>query len=313
MQISAQIKMRILVTGGTGFIGKHLVERLDHKLNEVLLLSRNPQDFSSLESENVKLMQGDLSNIDTWKHKVKEFSPHAAIHLAWEGIPDYRSVTSIKNLNHGLSLYSILIESGCKKIISTGSCWEYGKQTGCLNESQVIHPHNAFASAKNSLHWAGKYLSEENGIDFAWLRLFYVYGPNQRKDALIPYIIRCIKENTKPEIKTPSAKNDFVYVGDVADAIIAVLQHDTPNLRSSVYNVGSGNLTGVKEIIHQVYTHLNITPEVTFLEDKAEVLYDGSWADLIKIREDTGWKPAVSISEGILRMMTMSERSEYDV
>ena len=63
----------------------------------------------------------------------------------------------------------------------------------------------------------------------------------------------------------------------------------------------------------KVYTHLNITPEVTFLEDKAEVLYDGSWADLIKIREDTGWKPAVSISEGILRMMTMSERSEYDV
>ena len=145
--------MRIFITGGTGFIGKHLVKRLDHKSNEILLLSRNPKDFSSLESENLKLLQGDLSNIDRWEHKLKEFSPQAAIHLAWEGIPDYRSAVSIKNLVQGINLYSLLAETGCKKIINAGSCWEYGKQTGCLNEAQVINPHNAFASAKNSLHW----------------------------------------------------------------------------------------------------------------------------------------------------------------
>ncbi len=303
--------MRIFVTGGTGFVGKHLVKKLGGQEHELRLLSRNPEKCLDLESESTKFILGNLSDITKWKDEVKEFNPQAAIHLAWEGIPDYSSAASIKNLVQGINLYSLLMEAGCQKIISTGSCWEYSSQKGCLLESTAINPHNAFASAKHSLYWMGKYLAEEKKVQFDWLRLFYVYGPGQRKDALIPYIIHCIEENRKPEIKTPTARNDFVYVGDVADAIAAVLADDTKSSalhpKSSIYNVGSGTLTSVGKIIDLVYARRGMASESICLEDKSEIAHNCSWADLTKIREKVGWEPKVGIEEGISRMIAAGE------
>lgn len=299
--------MRIFITGGTGFIGKHLTKKLAQKGHDLFLLSRNPDEFSDIDSENIRLLKGDLSNIKEWKEKVKEFNLEVAVHLAWEGVPNYGLEVSVKNLKYGLDLFLMLAEIGCKKIISTGSCWEYGKQKGSLNEESTINPHNAFTSAKNSLLWMGKNLAEEKKIQFVWTRLFYVYGPEQRKNSLIPYIIDCIKQGKKPEIKTPGAKNDFVYVEDVVDAIVAILKNSNDNLTNPVYNIGSGSLTSVREIINMVYTNLNINPEINTSESNNDVLYDGFWADLSKIKKEIGWGPKVDIKEGILKMIASGE------
>lgn len=304
--------MKIFITGGTGFIGKYLTKKLAQKGYDLLLLSRNSNEFSSLELEkrkenrieNIRWLKGDLSNIEEWKERIKEFAPEVAIHLGWEGIPNYGFEVSVKNLQYGLNLFLMLEEIGCKKIISTGSCWEYGKQKGCLNEESIINPHNAFTSAKNSLLWIGKSLAEEKKIQFIWTRLFYVYGPGQRKNSLIPYIIDCIKEGKKPEIKTPGAKNDFVYVEDVAEALVAILESKESY---QVYNIGSGNLTSVREIINLVYAHLKINIEVDNSAAIDNILYDGFWADLSKIKKETGWEPKVDIKEGILKMITSRE------
>lgn len=292
--------MRIFLTGGRGFIGQYLVPKLIQKGHEILFLSRRSD--VSFENNKVEVLVGDLAHLEDWKEKVKEFAPEATIHLAWEGIPDYGLNLSIRNLQQGLNLFSFLAEIGCKKIISTGSCWEYGKQKGSLTEGSIINPHNAFTAAKNSLHWMGKCLAEEKQLQFIWTRLFYVYGPGQRKNSLIPYIIDCITNGKKPEIKTPLAKNDFVYVEDVAEALVAILE-SVSSFHSDVYNIGSGNLTSVKEIIDLVYAHLNINPEVDNSAATNNILYDGFWADLSKIEKETGWSPKTDIKEGILKMI----------
>ncbi len=320
--------MRILVTGGTGFIGKHLVKRLTGQEHELRLLSRNPERYGGLESKSTKFISGNLSDVTEWKDEVKEFNPRAAIHLAWEGIPDYSSVTSIKNLMQGINLYSLLAETDCKQIISTGSGWEYGLQRGSLAETTAINPHNAFAAAKNSLHWVGRHLAEENGMQFDWLRIFYVYGPGQREGAIIPYIIRCIKDGRIPEIKTPSASNDFVYIEDVVEAITKLsvgstaddwepgqtgsLVSDYPrslprSQHGSVYNIGSGTLTRVGEIISLIYTKLGKEPDIACEGNKISPHYDGSFADLTHIKERIGWEPRVNLSEGISRMIAAGE------
>lgn len=297
--------MKIFITGGTGFIGKHLITKLSkNKENKMLILCRSLEQNNFFDSPNIKLIKGSLSNINEWEEKVREFNPEAAIHLAWEGIPDYKCEVSLKNLKYGLDLFSMLTKIGCKKIIATGSCWEYGKQKGSLNEENIINPHNVFTSAKSSLHWAGKYLAEENNISFIWLRLFYVYGHGQRNNSLIPYIIDCIKENKIPDVKTPSAKNDFVYVEDVADAIIAILEKVN---NSAIYNIGSGYLTSVKEIINIVCANLNIKCDFKSSKSTEEVLYDGFWGDISKIRRETGWDTKVGIKEGILKMIISCE------
>lgn len=290
--------MRIFITGGTGFIGKHLIKKLSkNKNNELLVLSCNPKKNSFLESNNIKVINGNLSNIDEWKEKLAEFDPEAAIHMAWEGIPDYSAEKSIRNLRYGLDLFTLLADIGCKKIICTGSCWEYGKNRGSITEENTVSSHNAFTTAKNSLHLMGKYLAKEKGIQFIWTRLFYVYGEGQRETSIIPYIIECVKKGKEPEIKTPLAKNDFVYVKDVADAICMLANEKDAD---GTYNIGSGKSISVQDIIKIVYDMLNIRYEKKANLFKANnILHDDLWADISKIEKEIGWKPKFTILEGI--------------
>lgn len=286
--------MRIFITGGTGFIGRFILKKLSHGKNKLLVLTRYPEKIKN--SKYVRPLKGDLSGNGNWAKKLKDFKPDAAIHLAWEGIPDYGIKNSIKNLNQGLSLFQILAETGCKKIISAGSLWEYGNQTGKISETDRTLPFNTFTASKNSLNYLGREIAKENGIDFIWTRIFYVYGPDQKSTSLIPYLINSLSNNKTPEIRNPEAENDFIYVEDVADAILTLLKSDSV---SGEYNIGSGKLSSIKNIIEIISS--NLKTKIGFDQgDKKQLDKISSiYADISKIREDTGWSPATPIKQGI--------------
>jgi len=295
--------MRIFLTGGTGFIGRYVVKHLEKKGCNILLLTRVSKEniFSVIKSKKVNIVLGDLSDIDKWKNELIQFKPDITIHLAWEGIPDYGVKTSIKNLKYGLNLFEELAELGCKKIICTGSCWEYGQNQGKLSEDLPIRPSNAFAAVKNALYWVGKEIAKENNMQFIWTRLFYVYGPEQRESSLIPYIIKCVKEGKKSNLKTPSARNDFIYVDDVARAIVAILKKCN---HSTVYNIGSGYSTSIQEIIKIIYSELNLQhkPKDKLIKSN-NIPFDYFWADISKIKKEIGWKTKITIEEGIKKII----------
>jgi len=283
--------MRIFVTGGTGFIGRHVVERLkDHEL--MLLARKRPEGLAG------KVILGELSDIGSWKEKVKRFNPDVCLHLAWEGIPDYGPEMSKKNLDYGISLMNMLAEIGCKKIIATGSCWEYGRDKGVLKEGDSTSPKNDFTDAKNKLNSYGMKLAGKKGIVFVWLRLFYVYGPGQREGSLIPSMINSIRQGRKPDIRTPGNKNDFVYAADVAEAIAMVAEKAE---KSAVYNIGSGKSTSVKEVVDIIAGHLNADIKMGS-EGNADF-----WADISKIKDAIGWKPKTDIKKGIRETISFLE------
>ena len=297
--------MKVFVTGGTGFIGPYVIRELSRRGHSLLLLSEKPK--SQIRKLNlpkeVKLVKGNLSNINSWKSAIENFRPDAAIHMAWEGIPDYSAEMSIKNLKYGLNLFKELAKLKCKKIICTGSCWEYGQNYGKLSEDFPIRPSNAFAAAKNALHWLGREIAKENNMQFIWTRFFYVYGPGQRKNSLIPYIIKCVKEGKKPKIKTPSTRSDFIYVEDVAKAISMILGKCN---QSTVYNIGSEHSTSIKDIVKIIYSELNLQYEPkTKLFKSGNTHFDNFWADISKIKKEIGWKPKISIHEGIKKMIVL--------
>ncbi|MBT3297528.1 NAD-dependent epimerase/dehydratase family protein [archaeon] len=288
--------MKIFITGGTGFVGKPVIERLNESGDEILILSRKKNLFNN---DKIKVINGDLSSIDNWKDTLKEFNPELTIHMAWEGIPDYSSEMSIKNLNNGLNLYKVLADIGCKKIITTGSCWEYGEKQGIMLEDRPPKLNNSFISAKNSLYNLGKEIAKENQQEFVWARLFYVYGPGQNEHSLLPQIVHKISKGEDIQIKTPYAKNDFIYVNDVAEAIYSL----TRNCISGIYNVGSGKSTEIKEIVNIVYNHFKFnmiySPEK---QDNKFLQETNFWADITKINNLTGWTPKISINEGVKKM-----------
>jgi len=296
--------MKVFVTGGTGFIGPYVIRELSKRGHHLLLLLEKPEAQTrklNLPKE-VKFVKGNLSNINSWKNTVKNFKPDTAIHMAWEGIPDYSAEMSIKNLKYGLNLFKELAELGCKKIICTGSCWEYEQNHGKLSENLPVRPSNAFTVAKNALHLLGREIAKEKNIQFIWTRFFYVYGPGQRENSLIPYIIKCVKEGKRPEIKTPSARNDFIYVEDVAKAIVAILEKCN---QSNVYNIGSGYSISIQDIIKIVYNELNLqynTKDKLF--KSPNIPFDNFWADISKIKKEIGWEPKINIGEGIKRVIS---------
>ena len=287
--------MRVFVTGGTGFIGTHVVQELQSEGNSLLLLSRQPKNaVSSLAIPSVDILQGDLSDIEKWKNEAKRFRPQVAIHMAWESLPNYDAKTSIRNLIYGLNLITMLAESGCESVICTGSCWEYGQQSGKVSEDAILKPSNAFTAAKNALHWVGREIAREYDMHFIWTRFFYVYGPGQRETSLIPYVINCVRKGRKPEIKAPLARNDFVYVEDVARAISAIIKKPQ---KYGVYNIGSGYSTSVQKIIEIVYNKFNLQyAGADALQNNSVVDF---WADISRIKSDTGWEPRTNIKEGI--------------
>ncbi len=295
--------MRVFITGGTGFIGKNVVNQLEKEGFSILLLTRASKEniFSIIKSKKVDIVSGDLSDINKWETKLKQFKPDTTIHLAWEEIPDYGVETSIKNLKYGLNLFEELAEIGCKKIICTGSCWEYGKNQGKISEDLPVKFSNAFTAAKNALHWLGREIAKENNIQFIWTRLFYVYGPGQRVNSLIPYIIKCVKEGKKPKIRTPSVRNDFIYVKDVAKAIVAILENCN---QSTVYNIGSGYSTSIQDIVKIVYSELNLQYKPKDKVFKSyNIDFDYFWADISKIKKEVGWEPKITIEEGIQKII----------
>jgi len=285
--------MKIFVTGGTGFIGRPIVDKLIAQGHIVGVLSRT---MSKAKNQKIKIINGDLANISLWKNKLKRFKPDAAIHLAWEGLPDHSVRISRKNLEFGLNLTELLAEIGCKRMVAIGSCWEYGLHTGKIDEEAEIKPFDPFTAAKHSFHWLGKEIAKEGNMEFIWARLFYVYGPGQHPKSLVPHLIESAKLKKLPEIRNPDAENDFVFVNDAAEAMVRLVVNP---LKRDVYNVGSGKLIHIADIIKQVSNKLNIQTNFKKAEKNYRDTAKSFYSDISKMKKDHKWKPETSISKGV--------------
>jgi len=280
--------MKIFLTGGTGFVGKHLTKSLRN--HEILYLTRQT---NTQINENLKPIIGNLSDIAPWKQSVIGFNPDAIVHLSWEGIPDFSYGMSLKNLIQGTNLFSLAREIKCKKVVALGSCWEYGGKSGELNEDDKTESNNSFLIAKHALYIMGKEIFSKINTIFIWGRLFYAYGPGQKDASLIPHIVNSLERNEVPKINNLDASEDFIYVKDVADALLSLVEKCDV---SGIYNIGSGKLTSVKNIVKVICDKLNIPSNNS---TSSIDLNMSKWANIEKITQNTGWYPKISIEEGI--------------
>lgn len=282
--------MKIFLTGTTGFIGKHVLDKLsqnpEHKF---LVLSR--KDF--IPAPNIEVINSSLEELNSWSKQLREFQPDVCIHLAWQGIPDHSHAPSLRNLQNSISLFLLLKEINCKKVIVSGSCFEYGTKSGILSEEDLPKPTDPFTAAKLSILIMGQDLFKNTPLKFIWARFFYVYGPGQREASLIPTIVSSIKSGKIPEIRKPDARNDFVYVGDVAKAIKDLTEKEVDG---GIYNVGTGETTSIRQIISLAYEKTGI-PQPP-IEAKGGENIDFK-ADISKIKDMAGWAPVMEIGDGI--------------
>ena len=253
--------MKILLSGGSGFIGKNFLKYFNqnHSEHNILIIGRNLQ----ANTKKNLYLKFDLNNIDKNFNEVKEFNPDVFLHLAWEGIPNYSEKFSKKNYENTMKIINLIAnETNCKKIISTGSCWEYndGNLIGECREDNLIKPSKPFSTYKQKIFEETKKIAKNKKILFNWLRLFYVYGPSQKNSSIIPMLANKLRQKEKIKINYPANKNDFIYIDDVAQILSKFI---LTNYISGAFNVGTGKSTSIYELFKIIDLHINGNNEIS--------------------------------------------------
>ncbi|MEO6316424.1 MAG: NAD(P)-dependent oxidoreductase [Chitinophagaceae bacterium] len=256
---------KILVTGATGFVGNYVTEALLKDNYEVIASSANEEKARSFSwFPKVRYIPFDLASFDNGIDCFAYFDrPDAVIHLAWEGLPNYKAAFHYEvNLPRHFSFLENMLQHGLRSLSVTGTCFEYGMHEGMLSEDMKPDPANAYAMAKDSLRDLIEGLRKASNFDFKWIRLFYMYGRGQHPNSLLSQLQKALDDNeTVFNMSGGAQVRDYLPVETVAEYIvtIAVQQKIT-----GIVNCCSAQPVSVRQLVEnyleerQASIHLNL-------------------------------------------------------
>jgi len=301
-------KCNILITGGSGFIGTHLCKKLDKLDANVMVLSRKPLNQNKYNS--IKWCVANLHDPLTYIDKIHDFKPNIVIHLSWSGIPDFNLENSQENLINSINFFNFLFSlKSVKKIIVSGSCWEYNKDKGECSEIINTTSKNFFTWAKHSLRIWLQTECLKHECNLTWLRIFYVYGPMQRDESLIPSLIKNLKTYKKITLKKPYNSVDFIYIDDLINAILCSVFLKN---QSGVYNIGSGYTSKIINVCKTIEQVIYGKEKITNDWFKHNKNFDNDeelnfWANIEKATVELNWYPNIDLKSGILKTIKYND------
>lgn len=286
---------RVLMTGATGFIGRHAIAPLLARGFEVHALSwphAGEADGAHWHHANL-LVPAELKRV------MDEVRPTHLLHLAWyvapgkwaEALENYDWVrVSLELLQH------FAVQGGIRTVVA-GSCLEYDWSAGYCSEARTPRrPHTFYGICKNALQelWAG--YSQRAGVSSGWARIFFVYGPGEHPDRLVAHVIRKLLAGEEAKCSHGRQIRDYLYVQDVADALAALADSDV----EGPINVASGRPITLADLIGRIgdaigrsdLIRLGAIPAAP--SDMPLVV-----ADTRRLQEELRFHPAVDLDLGI--------------
>ncbi len=226
-----EVVMNALVTGATGFVGRYVVRALLERGHQVTAVSRNIDRAKSMVwYDKVRFVSCDIHNGDE-ALPGKLGSHDALIHLAWEGLDNYKDSSHlVKALPDNMQFLGKMIKHGTKHILVTGTCAEYGIQEGAMHEETETKPANAYGMAKDKLRRHLQELQNEYPFILQWVRLFYLYGKGQNPKSLLSQLDRAI-DASEPVFNMSGGEQirDYLPIEEAARRIALLAEHPEIN------------------------------------------------------------------------------------
>lgn len=238
--------MRVALTGATGFIGRHVLAALANKGLDVVLLVRDNAKLGELNPP-FEVVQADIGVLDDQLFN-RLGNPDVLIHLAWSGLPNYKSLHHFEDeLPKQYRFIKSMVKSGLKSVVISGTCFEYGMQSGMLSEDFATQPDNAYALAKDTLRKQLEFLKREQSFELSWTRLFYMYGEGQANTSLYPAIKAAALRGDKMfNMSGGQQLRDYLPVETVAKRIVALALTE---VGQGVVNICSGQPVAVIDLV----------------------------------------------------------------
>jgi UDP-glucose 4-epimerase len=287
----AETGERAFVTGGSGFIGSRVVERLRREGLELHALSRTHEPG---EERGVRWWRGDVADGEAVGKVFASAQPELVIHLAGE-TRAAREVELVRptfeaNVVGTVNVLHAAAKAGCRRVVLSGS----------LEEPDDANPSSPYAASKWAAGVYGRMFERLYGLSVVNLRLFMVYGPAQRDiRKLVPYTILSLLRGNAPRVSSGGREVDWVFVDDVAEAFVAAAA--TPGLDGRTLDIGSGTMHSVREVVERL-TELvapQTTPEFGAVEDRP--FEQVRAADVGRTESSLGWRPSTSLDDGLAR------------
>jgi len=239
--------MKVLVTGATGFVGRHVVARLLARGHAVTAVGRDEAKARSLAwFERVRFIACDIH--DPQLDPAERFGQFdAAMHLAWPGLPNYGALFHYENtLPADYRFLKALVQGSVGQLLVTGTCFEYGMQSGALAEHLPTAPANPYALAKDTLRKQLQSLQQQRAFTLQWARLFYMHGEGQSPNSLLAQLDRAIDTGDASfNMSGGEQLRDYLPVEEVAARSVSLLEH--PDCKG-VVNICSGTPTSVRRL-----------------------------------------------------------------
>jgi len=293
---------KILITGATGFIGSHLTRKLIKEGFEVCIIKReNSNTWRICDLMNkLSIYNADLRDIHNVSEAISNFKPDVIYHLATYYAVEHKSeevsLMVDTNVLGTINLLEASKKFSVKLFVNTSSCFVYQESKNKLRENSKLIPLNLYALTKIQAEQACSFYTEKYGLRTITFRLFPPYGPADHERRLIPYTIKSFFEEKKLKLTTGKQRWDFVYVDDIINAYLKLLNMPNLPIKHEIFNIGTGNAVSIQEVISRLKEIIGskVDLEWGLIPHRSnEVWYICS--DINKARDILKWQPKIHI------------------
>jgi nucleoside-diphosphate-sugar epimerase len=236
--------MRLVVTGATGFVGAEVMKQTASTFpGEVVGIARTvPSDEG-----NIRYVKADLRDQKAVERLMAQLRATHLLHLAWDVTPGqyWGSASNLEWLEASLRLFRLFVETGGERIVASGTCAEYDWSDQILIEERTaLRPNSLYGTAKNCLREMLEAAAAQFDVSWAWGRLFWLYGPGERRGRLLSDMADAILAGNEFATSSGRQRLDYTHVSDAARALLHLLRSE----HEGVVNIGSGEAIEVRQI-----------------------------------------------------------------